>query len=124
MSIEKITVDEEWYTLDSIKQIRNIEVIMERQDELYNKMEKIEVQLSSILQRMDHTEKRNQKETNAITHALHELHTIKEREINMLLREHIPFPFNIPIVHSTTPSGTTMRRPFSATRKEVVKEEP
>jgi hypothetical protein len=121
MSIDKISIDEEWYTLDSIKQIRNIEHIMERQDELCKKMDKIELVLTSILQRLEHTEKRNQKDTITVANALHELHTIKEREINLLLREHIPFPFKLPIVQSSTPNSILYRRPFS--NKKIIVDE-
>jgi len=117
MSIEKINVDEEWYTLDTVKDVRTLHFI-ERQEELVKKMDKLEALLSTILQRIDVNEKRNQKDSVAITNALHELHTIKEREINMLLREHIPFPFKIPLFQSTTPTGLLHRKPFSTTKKD------
>jgi Zn-dependent M16 (insulinase) family peptidase len=122
--MNKINVDEDWYTLDSVKQIKNIEQIKERQDELHTRLDTIETKLNStttllstILHRLETMEQRHNKENIAITNALHELHTIKEREINIMIRERIPFPFGLPKLHSTTPNGL-VRKPFSNGKKD------
>jgi hypothetical protein len=122
--MDKINVDEDWYTLDSMKQIKNIEQIKERQDELHTRLDTIETKLdstlsllSTFLHRFETMEQRHHKENVAITNALHELHTIKEREINIMIRERIPFPFGLPKLQSSTPNGL-MRKPFSNGKKD------
>ena len=117
--MDKISVDEDWYTLDSVKQVQHIEHIRKRQDEIWTKLEKMETMISSILQRMDFSEQKHHKETLLINNALHELHTIKEREINLMIRERIPFPFGIPKLQ-TTPHGTVFRKHFSTKKEEQI----
>lgn len=123
--MDKINVDEDWYTLDSLKQVKNIEHIKERQDELHTRLDSMETKLdstisllSTILHRFETMEQRHHKENIAITNALHELHTIKEREINIMIRERIPFPFGLPKLQSTTPNGLT-HKPFSNVKKNT-----
>lgn len=129
--MDKSTIDEEWYALES-KQLHVIETILKRQEhliqlmterdqsihdvlrqqaEIGSKLERLESMFSSLVHKNDILEQRHHKETNAVTSALHELKMIKEREINIMVRERIPFPFGMPTLHASTPK--LIRRPFS-----------
>ncbi len=129
--MDKSLVDEEWYALES-KQLQLSElllaryehmlqkmeqydkqmvIMMENQDKIIHKMDQIETSISHIIHRNETMDQRHHKENATITSALHELKTIKEREINIMIRERIPFPFGMPTLHASTPKPA--RRPFS-----------
>jgi hypothetical protein len=122
--MDKSLVDEEWYALES-KHIQLSEsllarleqydkhmlMMMENQDRLIKKMDQLESSLSHILHRNETMDQRHHKENATIVSALHELKMIKEREINIMIRERIPFPFGMPTLHASTPKP--MRKPFS-----------
>jgi hypothetical protein len=129
--MDKSLVDEEWYALESkhiqlsesllsryehlIQKIdhydKQMTLMIENQDRIINKLDHLESSISHITQRNEHMEQRHHKENASITSALHELKMIKEREINIMIRERIPFPFGMPTLHASTPKP--VRKPFS-----------
>ena len=114
-TMEKPVIDEDWYSFEP-KQLRLMESILERQDKLMSKLESMETNMTTLLQRMDHLEtsdKRHAKESAEITSHLRELKVLKEREINMLIREKIPFPFMMNKPQVLTPLSFSFRRPFT-----------
>ena len=111
--MDKSIIDDEWYALESNKHLRIVESMLERQDDIVRKMDKLEIVTNSILHRIEQTEQRTHKENMAIIAALHELKTIREREINIMIRERIPFPFGMPTLQSSTPNRHATRHHFS-----------
>jgi hypothetical protein len=74
--------------------VSNVET--EKETRLIDKMNVMDEKLNQIHQRVFHLEKEHEPRTielKKISLSLDELRIIKEREINALLREHIPFPF-------------------------------
>ena len=117
-------VIEDWYSFEP-KQLRVLETILERQEKILSKFEDMEQQLTSILNRLDHldsNEKRTHKDSSEIHNHLSELKVLKEREINALLREKIPFPFMLNKAQVLTPLSMSFRRPFSSSfsKKEAL----
>jgi predicted nucleic acid-binding Zn-ribbon protein len=116
--MNKIVVDEEWYTVDNDKLVKqflakldtiekSIQSVSQRVEELHLKIDtdKLVLRVEQLHQKIDS----EVKDTKAINNLLEELRVIKEREINALLREHIPFPF---LLKNNVLSP--MRRPFSS----------
>jgi hypothetical protein len=91
--MEKVVVDDDWYSFDSntlLKQILSRLDLIERSiNTLSHRVE----QLHSTKDTKDAKDDLRSKDIKQISISLQELHVIKEREINALLREHIPFPF-------------------------------
>lgn len=101
-------VIDDWYTVDQKskefeKVNQNIIVLIQlfQQSEkvnqsLLDKMNEMDDKINQIHQRLFTLEKEHEPriiELKKISLSLDELRIIKEREINALLREHIPFPF-------------------------------
>ena len=116
--MNKTVVDEEWYTVDNDKLLkqflvkldtieRSIQSVSQRVEELHQKIEidKVVQRIEQLHQKIDSETKDNK----TISNLLEELRVIKEREINALLREHIPFPF---LLKNNVLSP--MRRPFNS----------
>lgn len=116
--MNKAVVDEEWYTVENDKLLkqflvkldtieRSIQTVSQRIEELHQKidMDKLILRVEQLNQKIDS----ETKDTKTISNLLEELRVIKEREINALLREHIPFPF---LLKNNVVSP--MRRPFNA----------
>ena len=116
---------EDWYSMDDkhitsyLKRLSDQqERILIQQDQIVShltlltkKIEMIESKLNTCLE-----EKETDKvDTKKVAHALHELTIIKEREINVLLREHIPFPFQHP-----SPQFRRSFLPFSSPKKQTL----
>ena len=130
--MDKSVIDEDWYSFDT-KLLRQMEVISEKQDIIITKMaqledkEKHEEKQEEMLKKINNLEHKVQiiltkletgvnkqaKDDNTISDLLQELKVIKEREINVLLREKIPFPFMFSKPMATTPNSFMIRRPFS-----------
>jgi hypothetical protein len=128
--MDKSLLDEEWYALESkhnqlsetlraryehvlhkMEQYdKHMAMMMENQDKIIQKLDHLESSMVHILHRIDIMDQRHHKENASITSALHELKMIKEREINIMIRERIPFPFGMPSLASTP---KPIRRPFS-----------
>ena len=127
--MNKSLIDEDWYSIDT-KILRQMEAITEKQDEIISacstleninkkqdemtsKLNNLENKVQMIVTKLEARENKPSKDYKAIADLLQELKVIKEREINVLLREKIPFPFMFskPIV--TTPNSFMIRRPFS-----------
>jgi hypothetical protein len=101
-TLDKNIIDEEWYSLDDKqsslgKLLLKLDEIVTKQDLLSKKVDQL------VKTQTEHKEYEKQ-----VISALHELKVIKEREVNVLLRDHIPFPFNHP-----SPSARKFRVPFS-----------
>lgn len=91
---------EDWYSMDDkhvmayLKRISNQqEQILEQQGQLVSHISLLTKKIEMVESKLD---KEDKVDTKKISHALHELTVIKEREMNALLREHIPFPFQHP----------------------------
>jgi hypothetical protein len=95
-------VDDEWYSVESGTMLKKI---LLKLDEINQSVTNVAQRISQLEQKMEKLELNNNekvKDLKQISSYLQELHIIKEREINALLREHIPFPFVLKkeIVHS------------------------
>lgn len=110
--MDKSLIDEDWYSFDT-KLLRQMDVITEKQDEIVSKLNNLESKVQIILTKLEARENKPSKDYGMIADSLQELKVLKEREINLLIREKIPFPFMFskPIV--TTPNSFMIRRPFS-----------
>lgn len=89
--IDKMNVMDE-----KLNQIHNRVSNLETETQLIDKMNVMDETLNQIHHRVFHLEKEHEPRTielKKISLSLDELRIIKEREINALLREHIPFPF-------------------------------
>ena len=107
-----IIIDESWY--DPLNEQKTIISLLQK---IITHQEKETVKLNTIEQQLDHINTRlsqlENKERN-IHNVLHELKVLKEREINLLIREHIPFPFKnmSPISH------VPFRKPFHQKKED------
>ena len=115
--MESVAIDEAWY-VDDQKTVLSLLRSIQHQYETHNAkfIETLEHQKdvqTRILQRLDQLHNRlsnlDMMERN-IKKALDELAIIKEREINCMIREHIPFPFHQPSPVSRVP----IRRHFNS----------
>ena len=83
---------------------KQVHVLSEHHKELKNKEK----------EKMENKQKLDDKDFKKIKEMLQELNIIKEREINVLLREHIPFPF---LLKRQSPIArlpfSSLKRPFS-----------
>ena len=126
----ELSIDDEWYaTPDSQQVLIALKKIIENQEkhgEMICQMNQKINDLTQIIQhvqqekkeyiekkeKLEKIEKVDEKDVKKIKEMLHELTVIKEREMNALLREHIPFPF---LMKQQSPlSRIPFRRPFSS----------
>ncbi len=127
--MDSVTIDEAWYVDDQKTVLSLLRSIQQQHDThqtaFMNTLHKYNGLLEQhnetqqrILQRMEQLNNRLSKlelmERN-INKALDELTVIKEREINCMIREHIPFPFHQPSPISRIP----IRRHFNSKTKDL-----
>ena len=99
-----VLIDYNWFDNTAVLELlRKIQIQQEVQLELQQKIVKNLDQLNTRMVSIETMEKNIQK-------ALDELTILKEREMNRMLREHIPFPFQ----HPSPVSKLPFRRPFSS----------
>jgi hypothetical protein len=106
---------EDWYSIDNDKdKSKSIDTesikkyIDEKFLQLENKIEhKLEHKLDQLFKVLTHKEIENKK----IQELLYELKNLKEREINVMIREKIPFPFGLPKSQSSPLHQTFLRLP-------------
>lgn len=111
--MEKVIVDDDWYSVESGKLLKQI---LSRLDTIEHSITKLSLRVEQLSKDKDDLRSKDIKQ---ISVSLQELHVIKEREINALLREHIPFPF-LPKHDALAPSPqhcVLPRRPFSNSLK-------
>ena len=87
------SVDEEWYSVESSTILKKI---ITKLDSIDQSISTLSDRIKNLEQKMDILDvKKDEERMNVklIASYLQELHILKEREINALLREHIPFPF-------------------------------
>lgn len=108
--MENNKIEEDWYSMDDkhvIGYLKKIteqhDILLDKVDKLANKVDGLESMVKTYIQDQDKVELKK------INQALHELKIIKEREINIMLREHIPFPFQ----HPSPSFKVQFRPPFS-----------
>jgi hypothetical protein len=125
MELNKI--DEDWYSHDDTSLLKKIMEQQEKQiglllsinqslEQLSGRMSTLEIDnhhsiehISTRITKLD--EKIKESDISKIKKSLEELSVLKEREINALLREHIPFPFSVK--HNSPLANIPFRRPFS-----------
>ena len=101
---------EDWYTIDNENKSKSIdiELIKKYIDEKFLKLEnKLEHKLDQLFKVLTHKEIENKK----IKELLYELKNLKEREINLMIREKIPFPFGLPKSQASPLHQTFLRLP-------------
>ena len=127
--MDSVTIDEAWYVDDQKTVLTLLRTIQQQQETQHrNYMETLQKcndileqhkdTHNRILQRLEQLNSRLSKleimERN-INKALDELTVIKEREINCMIREHIPFPFHQPSPIARFP----IRRHFNSKTKDL-----
>jgi hypothetical protein len=127
--MDSVTIDEAWYVDDQKTVLTLLRSIQQQQEthhrnymqtlNAYNDvLEQHKETHARILQRLEQLNTRLSKleimERN-INKALDELTIIKEREINCMIREHIPFPFHHPSPIARFP----IRRHFNSKAKDL-----
>jgi hypothetical protein len=117
-------IDDTWYATDDSAILRYVKQIATIQEQTQTELKEIKddvKQMKRLLEQALVLQKSNQDEIamlkqqhkelelKKINDSLHELRVLREREVNALLREHIPFRFvrNSPL----------FRRPFSSYQK-------
>ena len=107
-----VIIDDSWY--DPLNEQKTIISLLQK---IITQQEKETVKLNLIEQQLDYINTRlsqlENKERN-ISNALHELKVLKEREINILIREHIPFPFK----NMSPISRLPFRKPFHQKKED------
>ena len=108
---------EDWYSMEDKHVIGYLKKLVEQQDNIIehlgiisNKIDVLETKVNSFTEERE----KDTLDTKRVTQALHELKIIKEREINVLLREHIPFPFQ----HPSPSFRSAFIPPFSSKNKK------
>ena len=105
---------DDWYTVDqkskefekvNLNIIQFIHLFQEESQRtekinksILDKMDEMNIKINEMNDKISHLEKEHEPkiiELKKISLSLDELRIIKEREMNALLREHIPFPFNL-----------------------------
>lgn len=101
-------VEEDWYAMEDKHVIGYLKQIASQQEYLLTKVDQLAKKIDSIESSLHAVEDKlkDNVDVKKVEHALRELTIIKEREINILLREHIPFPYQ-------HPSPIFRRKPFS-----------
>lgn len=102
---------EDWYSIDNDKDKSksvDTESIKKYIDEKFSQLEhKIDIKFEQLFKVLTHKEIENKK----IQELLYELKNLKEREINVMIREKIPFPFGLPKPQSSPLHQTFLRLP-------------
>ena len=88
-------VDDEWYSVESSSLLKKILLKLDSIDQSVSNLSQRITQVEQKIDKLELYQIEKAKDTKQISNYLQELHIIKEREINALLREHIPFPFSL-----------------------------
>ena len=101
---------EDWYSIENIL-TKKVEKYI---DEKLNQMEtKLISHIDQQFKTLHHTLEKRDIDHKKIQELLYELKNYKEREINLMIREKIPFPFGLPPKSKSPLHQSFMRLPFS-----------
>ena len=87
------SIDDEWYSVESSTILKKIITKLESIDQSISNLSDRIKTIEQKLDILDIKKEEDRIHSKLISSYLQELHILKEREINALLREHIPFPF-------------------------------
>lgn len=131
----ELLIEDDWYaTPDSQQILFALKKISDNQDKYFTMISQMNDKIDDLSkqvqvlseyqkelkelknnQKLENKQRLDEKDVKKIKEMLQELNIIKEREINVLLREHIPFPF---LLKRQSPISrllpfSSMKRPFS-----------
>jgi len=123
----ELLIEDDWYaTPDSQQILFALKKICDNQDKYFTMISQMNDKIEDLTKQVHvlsekelkydkiDKQKLDDKDVKKIKEMLQELNIIKEREINVLLREHIPFPF---LLKKQSPISRllpfTLKRPFS-----------
>ena len=99
------TIDEEWYSVESSTILKKIITKLDSMDQSISNLSDRIKTMEQKLDVLDTKTNEEQVQSKLIATYLQELHILKEREINLLIREHIPFPFLLKSKEESTRSS-------------------